>query len=517
MFLLQARNLKKSFGARTLFSVGKLEIHDGDRIGLVGANGAGKSTLLNILCGGESADEGTVDRRCRIALVRQSGEPEGEGDGRLLREWAVADSARKSGGERTRAALAAAFSRGDPLLFADEPTTNLDLDGIERLQKQLCDYPGAVVLVSHDRALLDRVCTAVWAIEEETVRVFPGGYSDWIAERDRERAYRQFEYEQYRSEKARLLAEARSLREQARGMRKMPKRMGLSEARLHKGAAPVPQGTVEARAKALSRRAARLDAKERPESLPEVRMALGAAHPVTAKTAARIEGLTVRYGARTVLNDASFSLPTGSHTVMLGPNGAGKTTLVEHLMRGGDCARFASGVKAGYFSQNHEVLDPEKTVLENARADSGFAEHEVRTILANLGIAGDDVHKRVSALSGGERAKAVFARLLASDCNLLLLDEPTNHLDLYAAEALVGLLKKWRGTLLVVTHDRRLVGEMAERLLFVENGGVTAFEGGWNAWRAEQARLAAPRDDGLDDLIEQMRRAADAAKAAGQS
>ena len=276
----------------------------------------------------------------------------------------MADGARKSGGERTRAALAAAFSRGDPLLFADEPTTNLDLDGIETLQKQLRGYRGAVVLVSHDRALLDQVCTAIWAIEEGTVRVFPDSYSAWLAERDRERAFRQFEYDQYRVEKARLLAEARDLREAARGMRKMPRRMGLSEARLHKGTASIPQGTVEARAKALSRRAERLEARERPGDLPEVRMALGAAHPVTAKTAARVEGLTVRYGPRTVLKDASFSLPTGSRTVMLGPNGAGKTTLLEHLMRDGECARFAAGVKPGYFSQNHEVLDPQKTVLE---------------------------------------------------------------------------------------------------------------------------------------------------------
>lgn len=168
--------------------------------------------------------------------------------------------------------------------------------------------------------------------------VFPGGYSAWIAERDRERAFRQFEYDQYRAEKARLLAEARDLREAARGMRKMPRRMGLSEARLHKGTASIPQGTVEARAKALSRRAERLEARERPGDLPEVRMALGAAHPVTAKTAARVEGLTVRYGPRTVLKDASFSLPTGSRTVMLGPNGTGKTTLLEHLMRDGECA-----------------------------------------------------------------------------------------------------------------------------------------------------------------------------------
>ena len=148
MYLLQAQNLTKTFGTRTLFRADQLELHDGDRVGLVGENGAGKSTLLDILRGDLPCDEGNIDRRCPIAMIRQSGDAEGEPDGRLLRTLSLAGSACKSGGERTRRAIAAACSQGAPLLFADEPTTNLDLDGIEAVERMLQDYSGAVLLIS---------------------------------------------------------------------------------------------------------------------------------------------------------------------------------------------------------------------------------------------------------------------------------------------------------------------------------------------------------------------------------
>ncbi len=512
MYLLQAQHLTKTFGARTLFRAEQLELHDGDRIGLVGENGAGKSTLLDILCGALPCDEGRIDRRCPIAMIRQSGDAEGVPDGRLLRTLSLAGSACKSGGERTRRAIAAAFSQGTPLLFADEPTTNLDLDGIEAVEEMLRGYPGAVLLISHDRQLLEAVCTSIWAIQEGEIRVFPGGYAEWIAQRDRERAFAQFEYDQYRNEKRRLEAETVNLREQARGMRKAPKRMGNSEARLHRCHISPAQIQVQARAKAIESRVRQLEVKERPSDLPQIRMALGAASPITSKTAARIDHLTVRYGTRTVVEDASFTLPTGKRTFLLGGNGAGKTTLAEHLVQGGACARLANGVRLGYFAQNHELLDPERSVLENVRMASQLPEYEVRTILANLRISGDAVWKPVRILSGGERAKAALARLLASDCNLLVLDEPTNHIDLYTAQALEPLLLRWQGTLLVISHDRHLIEQTAERLLFVEGGRVRTFEGTMAEYREMQSRRSAPPDD-LAGLIEQMRRAEEAFRA----
>jgi len=505
MLLLKAQKLIKTFGARTLFTIDRLEVHDHDRIGLVGANGAGKSTLLGILYGEEPYDEGLIERRCPIALIRQSGEPEGESGRRMQKELALMDSPRMSGGERTRAAIAAALSQEAPLLFADEPTTNLDLDGISVFREKLENYFGAMLLISHDRALLDSLCTSIWEIADGGLRVFPGNYTDWTVQKQRERDFAQFEYEQYRSEKTRLQAEAAVLREQARTMRKAPKRMGNSEARLHKGSRTVPQGQVAHRAAVLASRAGHLEEKERPSDPPEIRMALGAASPVTSKNAARIEGLTIRYGKRTVLDDVSFSITTGKRTVMFGPNGAGKTTAIEYLLHNRDRAQFAQGIKAGYFAQDHTVLDLQKNVLENVRETSSLPEHEVRTILANLMIAKDDVYKPAGVLSGGERAKVSFARLLASDCNLLVLDEPTNHIDLFTAEALEKLLVCWQGTMLLITHDQRLIEKLAERLLFVQDGKIETFEGGWDAWQAEQTRRAAPRDD-MSDLREQLRR-----------
>ncbi len=496
--LLLGLGLEKTYGIRTVFSIEKLEIFPQDRIGLVGANGAGKSTLLAILAGEITPDAGQIRRHCTPALIRQDGEPEDLADGKNRRTLGLSDSACKSGGEKTRLSIASALSRRTPLLFADEPTTNLDLDGVETLKKELTAFPGALVLVSHDRALLDELCTVIWELENGELRSFPGNYSDWLEQKRRERDFAQFEYSQYKKEKRRLEQAMYQVREEARTMRNPPRRMSSSEWMLYKNVAATQQGHVQNRAKGLEKRLEHLEVKERPQPLPQITMALGAAHPLRAKLAVRLEGLTVRFGSRTVLNDAGFLLPTGKRTVMLGPNGSGKTTLLKALLHAWDPAllptepsgfvkeprlRFPSELRIGYFSQEHETLDPEKTVLENVRSHSDKPEHEVRTILANLYLRGDDVFKKAGVLSGGERAKTMLAQLLASEANLLILDEPTNHIGLYTTEALEGLLKQWQGTLLVVTHDRRLAEAAAERLLICKDQTVTAFEGTYGEYQ----------------------------------
>lgn len=511
--LLSADHLTKAYGDRTLFEIPHLEIREGQRIGLAGPNGCGKTTLLHILSGALSPDTGTVTRRCRIALLRQPGledkHPDaGDSAGGETRRFLPCHGPGKSGGEQTRRAIAAALSENAPLLLADEPTNNLDLSGIRLLEEALLRYQGAVVLVSHDRALLDEVCTSLWAIEEGKLRVFPGNYSAWITERERERNFAQFEFEQYRKEKSRLTAEMRVIRQQAKNMRKPPKRMSSSEWILYKGTAAIQQGHVQNRAKAMEKRIEQLEVKEKPPELPSVRMQADAAAPVS-RTAARVECAAISRGGRVILRDVSLTLPTGSRTVMLGDNGAGKTTLAEYLLAGGAGTSLAPGLRVGSFSQTHALLDPNRTVLENARADSALTEGEVRTILANLLLPAQAVAKPVGVLSGGERAKTAFARLLASSYGMLVLDEPTNHIDSFAAEALEHLLCQWQGTLLLITHDRRLAEKVAQRLVFVENGTVRTFEGAWDEWKAAQK----PRsDDAILTLIEQMRRAAEAAQ-----
>ncbi len=486
--VLSAENIRKSYGDRTIFDIESLSLEAGRRVGLVGENGAGKSTLLAVLGGECEPDGGRVERRGRVAVIRQDGAyllPDQSDFSRRAKLASLFEteqgerSARPSGGERTRVAIAQALACDTDVLLADEPTTNLDLAGIEKLQRELLAGSWALVLVSHDRELLDAVCTEIWELEGGALRVFPGNFSAWREQKARERDFAQFEYDQYRGEQKRLNDSARKVNERARNMHRPPKGMSASDARLCAGKdrALAAQGAVRAKAKAVSHRAEMLEAKERPRDLPEIKMALGCESPVASHAAVRVEGLNVAFGDRVVLREASFELVTGKCTVMLGPNGSGKTTLLDKIFAGADGVKVAPSARIGYFNQNHEALELDKTALQNARAISDLPESDVRTILACLGIRRDDVHKKCGVLSGGERAKVAYARLFASNLNVLLLDEPTNHVDIYTAQELERLLSLWRGTLLVVTHDRRLAHAIAHRLLIVENGAVRTFEG----------------------------------------
>ena len=173
--LLNALNVKKEYGIQTVLDIEKLEIRDGDRIGLIGRNGAGKSTLLGVLSGRIACDEGVVKRYCPIAEILQTGETEDEPEARLLSQLKLRDSAVKSGGEKTRRAIGAAFSSQAPLLFADEPTTNLDMEGVELLEKMMKGYRGAILMISHDRTLLDRVCNQIWEPSAFLTEITPTG------------------------------------------------------------------------------------------------------------------------------------------------------------------------------------------------------------------------------------------------------------------------------------------------------------------------------------------------------
>lgn len=513
--LLHATDLEKGFGDQVLFQIPRLELFEGQRIGLAGVNGCGKTTLLHLLAGTLPPDAGNVTRCCQIALLRQPGlgdtHPDAlcrsATDGRKF----LPSGPGKSGGEQTRLAIAAAFSQNAPLLFADEPTNNLDIDGISLLQDALLHYTGALVLVSHDRALLDAVCTTIWALEDGSLRQFTGNYSDWIAQREREREFAAFEFEQYREEKARLTQEMLTIRQNAKNIGKPPRRMNSSEWLLYKGIASVQQAHVQNRAKTMRKRIDHLEVKEKPRELPQVRMQGQSAQPVS-KSAVRVTNADLYHGSYLVQKGISLTLPTGSKSVLLGPNGCGKTTLANHILTYGDGVSIAPGLRIGTFSQTHAMLDPDSTVLENARADSTLPESEVRTVLANLLFPAAQISKPVHVLSGGERAKVAFARLLCAPYGCLILDEPTNHIDSFAAEALETLLSRWEGTLLLITHDRRLAQRVGQRLLFMEkHGGIKSFEGTWQEW--EQSRIP-KKPDALQELMEQMRRCQEASQIA---
>ena len=519
--ILEANDIQVSFGDRQLLNVERLSVFDGERIGLIGENGMGKTTLMRVLAGELIPESGTVRRLAPAAMIRQQGDADAGGDAETRALFRARDTREGlSGGEMTRNRIAGALSARSGLLLADEPTTDLDQEGLALLRRKLSGFPGAVLLVSHDRALLREICTRIWYLEDGKVTDFPGGYDAFMEERTRQREHAAFEYDQYKAEKKRLKESAQRMAEWASQVRKAPSRMGNSEARLHTHEWTNAVLGLSSAKRKIQNRMDHLEVKEKPRTLPVITMKLGVTHPVEAKNALEFRCTFLEAGGKTLLRDTGFVLPAGSRTALIGPNGCGKTTLLRTLSgQAGDGvrfrgnARFNPAVRTGWFDQHHEsTLNLEASVLENVMRESVHPEHFARTVMACLGLRGDDVYKPLNLLSGGERAKAALGKLLLMDCNTLLLDEPTNHLDLFTMEELEKLLAGYGGTLLFVSHDEEFIRKTATRIISFENERLRTFEGGWEEMKAPRDRDASEEDRKIAVTKLEMRMAAISAR-----
>ena len=485
--ILEARNIRKGYGERELFFIDSLTVYDGERIGITGQNGAGKSTLIRILAGEDEPDEGTVRRFGETALIRQQGIPEEGGEG-IYRSLFRTQENRNglSGGEQTRSRIAAAFSAHPRLLLADEPSTDLDEEGLQTLRQQLESFRGTLILISHDRTLLRQFCTRIWWLDGGKVTDFPGGYDAFTEERQRRREREQFEYDQYKTEQKRLKESAQRMAERASAVKKAPSRMGNSEARLHKRESTDAILQISHAKRTLQNRMEKMEKKEKPAPLPEIRMKLGVNSPVGAKTVLEVRCGRMTASGRVLLENTGFVLPAGSRTALTGENGCGKTTLLTAMagVSSGEVSfsgsiRFSPQVKTGWFDQHHErTLREDRSVLENIMEDSPHPQTLARTVLSCLGFAREDAFKPVAILSGGEKAKTAMAKLLLQDLNLLVLDEPTNHLDLFTLEALEELLTGYGGTVLFVSHDEVFTQKVSTRRIRFENRKLVTEEDG---------------------------------------
>ena len=519
--ILEANDIQVSFGDRQLLNVERLSVFDGERIGLIGENGMGKTTLMRVLAGELIPESGTVRRLAPAAMIRQQGDADAGGDAETRALFRARDTREGlSGGEMTRNRIAGALSARSGLLLADEPTTDLDQEGLALLRRKLSGFPGAVLLVSHDRALLREICTRIWYLEDGKVTDFPGGYDAFMEERTRQREHAAFEYDQYKAEKKRLKESAQRMAEWASQVKKAPSRMGNSEARLHTHEWTNAVLGLSSAKRKIQNRMDHLEVKEKPRTLPVITMKLGVTHPVEAKNALEFRCTFLEAGGKTLLRDTGFVLPAGSRTALIGPNGCGKTTLLRTLSgQAGDGvrfrgnARFNPAVRTGWFDQHHEnTLNLDASVLENVMRESVHPEHFARTVMACLGLRGDDVYKPLNLLSGGERAKAALGKLLLMDCNTLLLDEPTNHLDLFTMEELEKLLAGYGGTLLFVSHDEEFIRKTATRIISFENERLRTFEGGWEEMKAPRDRDASEEDRKIAVTKLEMRMAAISAR-----
>jgi macrolide transport system ATP-binding/permease protein len=504
MLLVECRNLKKSYGDRLILDIENLCIYDQDRIGIVGLNGAGKTTLLNLLSQRIEPDEGWVKLYGKCSYISQLEPPEEKTiQQEMASKFKVHRTYRESmsGGEKTRFKLAASLNHNNAIIFADEPTSNMDIEGIQLVENSLAKFSGALVLISHDRDLLDSLCTKIIEIEGGRIKTFSGNYSKYIRQKTGERELAQFEYEQYVKEKKRLERAIISIREKVKSMRKTPRRMGNSEARLHKMGNQKAKANLDRAIKNLEARIRHLEVKEKPSKIEKIKLDIGDVQKIYSKVIIEGNELNKSFGGKVIFKDAQFHLENGAKVGLIGPNGCGKTTLLKMILNQEPPIKIALNVRIGYFSQELSILEENKSILDNVMAKSVYEESFVRILLARLLFKGNSVYKKVRVISGGERVKASFAKIICSDFNLLILDEPTNYLDLNSLEVVEEVLREYEHTLLFVSHDRRFINSVANQIMIIEDHKLKTFKGSYEEYMSSRTGVRDRKKEQIEEEI----------------
>ena len=505
MALLTLRDAGLAYGLQPLLDRANLTVAEGERIGLIGRNGTGKSSLLKILAGEGTLDDGDIERRdgMRIVLVEQEPllpsastlreslvrrgalEAQDERDrwrvevrlSEFLHRYGL-DEAQSpqsaSGGERKRAALALALAMQPDLLLLDEPTNHLDIDGIALTEDLLLKVPASIV-VTHDRAFLDRIATRIVELDRGLLRSYPGNFAA------------------YENRKASELAA------EATAARKFDQFWRQEEVWIRKG--------VEARRTRNEGRVRRLESlreqrAQRRQRMGNVKLAVDAGER-SGVLVAELEHVWKSFGTRTLVRDLSLRVMRGDRLALLGPNGAGKSTLLKIILgqvepdRGQ--LRLGTRLQVAYFDQMREQLDPERSLAQTISPGSewietGAGRKHVLSYLGDFLFPPQRANAPVKALSGGERNRLLLARLFAQPANLLVLDEPTNDLDIDTLDLLEATLQAYTGTLLLVSHDRAFLDNIATQTLVAEGDGVwKEYVGGYSDWVAQRAPAPAPK------------------------
>jgi ATP-binding cassette subfamily F protein 3 len=370
-----------------------------------------------------------------------------------------------SGGEQSRAHLARILLEQPQLLLLDEPTNHLDLASVEWLENFLQTWPGAVVVVAHDRYFLDKVANKVWELSRGQVELYRGNFSMYIAQRD-ERAERR--KKEYQTQQAFIAKEEEFIRRNLAGQR-----------------------TKEAQGR--RKRLERLSKLDRPEAEKDVKLNYLQTTLRSGDLVLATHDLVIGYpDGETLVNLPDLEIKRGHRVALLGPNGAGKTTLLKTVLSQippkDGVFRLGAGVKVGYFAQTHADLNQQSTILDEILAVRNLPIGEARNYLGQFLFSGDDVFKSIAMLSGGERSRVALAKLTLTGANFLILDEPTNHLDIASQETLESVLKNFEGTILLVSHDRYFVDALATHTWAMEPAqqSVTVIKGGYSAYLAYQ-------------------------------
>lgn len=485
MSLARLNKVKKYYGDKLILDIDKLEILDGDRIGLVGVNGAGKTTLIKSLLGQIPIDEGNVSLTKSFAYISQS---ENSNEETLNNNFKNVFNAPfeyhefLSGGEKVKFKIAKALGENKHLIIADEPTANLDEHCIETLENMLKNYNGALLLVSHDRRFLDSLCNTIIEIEDGKIKTYKGNFSKYLELKTLERQRAEIEYNSYINEKKHLENAILNKRNLKDSLRKTPKRMGNSEARLHKMGPQRAKKNLDNNIKALRSRIDHLDIKEKPKTIKEIKIRVQDNLKIDSKNLIEAKDFTLFAGNKLLLKDIKFKIKNGKKVALIGDNGCGKSTLLKNIVSKEDNIKVLDNVVIGYFDQSQKILKDDESILKNILKDCSYDENFVRINLDGFGFKGDDVFKKVSSLSGGEKVKIALCKILLSDNNLIILDEPTNYLDIKSMESLETALINCNKTLIVVSHDRNFISNVCDYILEIDNNLIHEFSGTYDEY-----------------------------------
>lgn len=547
--MISLSNLSKYYGEQTLFEGVSLQFNRGERYGIVGANGCGKSTLLKILCGDESASGGdlAIPKRAVLGVLKQdhfeyedvrildvvmmgnailweamaekekilaAAEDFFDGDryaeleeiiiqgdgyglearaGEILEGLGIATAVHEqnlstlSGGFKLRVLLAQVLASDPDALLLDEPTNHLDILSIRWLEQFLDGFRGAALLISHDHHFLDTVATTIVDVDYQTIKAYPGNYARFVRAKREERERREAEI----SKREAVIADHKAFIERFRAK--------ASKAR-----------QAQSKMKAIDR----IDIETLPESSRRYPTFRFEQKRPSGKQVVEFEGVSKMYGDNVVLDGIDLTIRRGDRVAIIGPNGIGKSTLLKVMM--GEVSADEGSVEwgyethPGYVAQDHnDQIGAGRQTLDDWLGNFcpaqgiGFVKGQLAAVL----FSGDESKKKLSALSGGEAARLMFARQAVEKPNVLILDEPTNHLDLEAIDALVKAIKAYEGTLIFVSHDRWFVNELATRVVEITPEGVQDFNGTYDEY------LARAGDDHLNTQ-EVLRRARESKRSA---
>src|SRR5690348_13934145 len=474
MPLLTLTDAELAYGDLPLLDRASFALEERERVGLIGRNGTGKSSLLGVLAGRLALDDGELRKRDGLKVVLVPQEPAfpvaPPAAAHKLQEFfhrlgvaANLDPARASGGERKRAALAAAFAQEPDVLLLDEPTNHLDIDGILALEGLLARQPAAI-FVTHDRAFLDRVATRILELDRGRLLSFPGNYSA---------------YEERKREQLAVESVVHA---------KFDKFWAQEEAWIRKGI-EARRTRNEGRVRRLQR--LREERAERRARSGNIRLAIGEGSR-SGRLVAELTGVGKSFDERPLVKNLDLIISRGDRLGLIGPNGVGKTTLLKLIL--GELApdsgsvRLGANVQPAYFDQLRAVLDPEKTVADTISPGSEWVDlpagrKHVMSYLGDFLFPPRRANAKVAVLSGGERNRLLLARLFARPANVLVLDEPTNDLDIESLELLEAALQDYAGTILLVSHDRAFLDNVVTQTVAAEGNGIwKEYAGGYSDW-----------------------------------